>query len=442
MTKNSAAPKVNGAEPERPSRPPSSGPVYAVQLSGDRYESMGFVPFPAMYPIPKQSRLERKSKETLDVDETEPVLAAVPDVDESMGLPGSLIPTFGVDFTSLVLGPHHIQLKFQAVLLLMDIWTVPVYDYSESNCICLLVDFRTYLVVFEKCVVCEKHLDVCLKGECEHVCQSEFEGGDAERKYKLGSQVSEVIASYPFMTNSSFISKSREKSRAVQCVGNKRLPRSPESVKISEATSGVEIPGSMSSSVTPGEDSDLASDPNSSYQTRQEYWNRLPFPPPGDLLDPGVKLVSLASPALQADSSPGIYPGKNEGYHRDITIHGAMMFLQAPLVLKASQTLLVFDDLDNLEEYWSDVVTNKTANTVLPLDDKQPRRGHGPLLEKGFQTFDKDPVVFSSFLASGYGKMSQTHLEHFPPQPGCNQYFQGTLVLLSEKGVWKLQYGY
>ena len=42
-----------------------------------------------------------------------------------------------------------------------------------------------------------------------------------ERKYKLGSQVSEVITSYPFMTNSSFISKSREKSRDMQCVGNK-----------------------------------------------------------------------------------------------------------------------------------------------------------------------------------------------------------------------------
>ena len=39
------------------------------------------------------------------------------------------------------------QLKFQAVLLLVDIWTIPVYDYSESNCICLLVDFRTYPVV-------------------------------------------------------------------------------------------------------------------------------------------------------------------------------------------------------------------------------------------------------------------------------------------------------
>jgi len=34
---------------------------------------------------------------------------------------------------------------------------------------------------------------------------------------------------------------------------------------------------------------------------RQEYWSGLPFPPPGDLLDPGIK---LASPAWQADSLP------------------------------------------------------------------------------------------------------------------------------------------
>ena len=32
--------------------------------------------------------------------------------------------------------------------------------------------------------------------------------------------------------------------------------------------------------------------------SRQEYWNGLPFPSPGDLLDPGIKPVSLASPAL------------------------------------------------------------------------------------------------------------------------------------------------
>ena len=33
---------------------------------------------------------------------------------------------------------------------------------------------------------------------------------------------------------------------------------------------------------------------------RQEVWSGLPFPPPGDLTDPGIK---HASPAFQADSS-------------------------------------------------------------------------------------------------------------------------------------------
>ena len=31
---------------------------------------------------------------------------------------------------------------------------------------------------------------------------------------------------------------------------------------------------------------------------RQEYWSRLLCPPPGDLPDPGIELVSLMSPAL------------------------------------------------------------------------------------------------------------------------------------------------
>ena len=35
---------------------------------------------------------------------------------------------------------------------------------------------------------------------------------------------------------------------------------------------------------------------------RQEYWSRLPFPPPGDLPHPGIEPLSLASPALQVDS--------------------------------------------------------------------------------------------------------------------------------------------
>ena len=32
--------------------------------------------------------------------------------------------------------------------------------------------------------------------------------------------------------------------------------------------------------------------------SRQEYWSRLPFPPPGDLPSPGIEPASLASPAL------------------------------------------------------------------------------------------------------------------------------------------------
>ena len=39
-------------------------------------------------------------------------------------------------------------------------------------------------------------------------------------------------------------------------------------------------------------------DPLSMGFSQQEYWGGLPFPPPGDLLDPGIELMSLTSPAL------------------------------------------------------------------------------------------------------------------------------------------------
>ena len=35
---------------------------------------------------------------------------------------------------------------------------------------------------------------------------------------------------------------------------------------------------------------------------RQEYWSGLPFPPPGDLPDPGMEPESPTSPALQVES--------------------------------------------------------------------------------------------------------------------------------------------
>ena len=42
--------------------------------------------------------------------------------------------------------------------------------------------------------------------------------------------------------------------------------------------------------------------------SRQEYWNGLPFPSPGDLPDPGIKPWS---PAVQADALPSEPPGKS-----------------------------------------------------------------------------------------------------------------------------------
>ena len=50
--------------------------------------------------------------------------------------------------------------------------------------------------------------------------------------------------------------------------------------------------------------------------SRQEYWNGLPFPTPGDLPDPGIQPMSLVSPALTGRfiplshlGSPSIPPG-------------------------------------------------------------------------------------------------------------------------------------
>ena len=38
--------------------------------------------------------------------------------------------------------------------------------------------------------------------------------------------------------------------------------------------------------------------------SRQEYWSELPCPPPGDLPNPGIEPMSLASSSLQAGSLP------------------------------------------------------------------------------------------------------------------------------------------
>ena len=43
---------------------------------------------------------------------------------------------------------------------------------------------------------------------------------------------------------------------------------------------------------------------------RQEYWSGLPFPPPGDLPDPGIEPASLMSPALAGGFFTTESPGK------------------------------------------------------------------------------------------------------------------------------------
>ena len=58
--------------------------------------------------------------------------------------------------------------------------------------------------------------------------------------------------------------------------------------------------------------------------SRQEYWNGLPFPPPGELPDPGIEPAPLGSPALQADSLPVAPPGKYRVETRDTAKHPTM----------------------------------------------------------------------------------------------------------------------
>ena len=48
--------------------------------------------------------------------------------------------------------------------------------------------------------------------------------------------------------------------------------------------------------------------------SRQEYWSRLPCPPPGDLPEPGTEQVSFMFPALAGGSLLLAPPGKPPGH--------------------------------------------------------------------------------------------------------------------------------
>ena len=49
---------------------------------------------------------------------------------------------------------------------------------------------------------------------------------------------------------------------------------------------------------------------------QQEYWSGLPFPSPGELLNPGIKPASLVFPASQVDSLPLSHLGRRTSITR------------------------------------------------------------------------------------------------------------------------------
>ena len=46
--------------------------------------------------------------------------------------------------------------------------------------------------------------------------------------------------------------------------------------------------------------------------SRQEYWSGLPFPPPGDLPNPGIEATSTVSPVLAGEFFTTKSPRKSE----------------------------------------------------------------------------------------------------------------------------------
>ena len=101
---------------------------------------------------------------------------------------------------------------------------------------------------------------------------------------------------------------------------------------------------------------------------KQGYWTKLPFPPPGDLPDPGTESMAPAtSLALQVDSSPLSHQRslilniRLQNHSKTIPLRG---FLSQLLV-----TLSLFSQTGNHEAilsilFLSNLISNLVANSV------------------------------------------------------------------------------
>ena len=76
---------------------------------------------------------------------------------------------------------------------------------------------------------------------------------------------------------------------------------------------------------------------------QQKYWSELPFPPPGDMLDPGIEPGSLA---LQADSLPSEPQGKPTFSHitKSLDIYLNLSLYLTFLVLRMSVVISILSN--------------------------------------------------------------------------------------------------
>ena len=79
--------------------------------------------------------------------------------------------------------------------------------------------------------------------------------------------------------------------------------------------------------------------------SRQEYWSGLPFPSPGDLPDPGIK---LGSPAFQIDALTSEPPGKSFFKKRK----GIIVFFSR------KENSSTQSEIRNLSEIWTKEINN------------------------------------------------------------------------------------
>ena len=77
---------------------------------------------------------------------------------------------------------------------------------------------------------------------------------------------------------------------------------------------------------------------------RQEYWSGLPFLPPGDLPDPGIKPVSLA---LQADSLLVSNQGNPHTIQKDLVFLSIVYITVSPAVFQALNMYNSFNPLNH-----------------------------------------------------------------------------------------------